>query len=67
MNERPESTISELLADHSLISEAIARGVREAILKHAQAGNPVCTLENGKVVWISADAVLSRLYDGPAS
>jgi hypothetical protein len=64
MNERPESNISELLADHSIINEAIARGVREAILKHAQAGNPVCTWENGKVVWIAADTVLSRLSSG---
>jgi hypothetical protein len=61
MNERPRTEISELLADHSIINEAITRAVREAVLKHAQAGNSVSTWQNGKVVWIAADTVLSRL------
>jgi hypothetical protein len=61
MKERLESTIAELLADHAIINEAITRAVREAVLKHAQAGNPVSSWQNGKVVWIAADTVLSCL------
>ena len=65
MKELLESRIAELLADHSIINEAIARAAREAVLKHAQAGKPVSTWQNGKVVWIAADTVLSRLCKGP--
>jgi hypothetical protein len=61
MNEQLQPSISELLADHSLINEAICRAVREAVLKHAQAGQPVATWHNGQVVWIQANEILSRL------
>jgi hypothetical protein len=65
---RPDGrSISELLADHSLIDAALARGVKEALLKHAQAGNPVCTSRDGKVVWLSPEEVfaLLRTFDEP--
>jgi hypothetical protein len=65
VNEEPRKSISEMMADNTLIDEAIGRAVREAVLKHARAGQPVATWQNGKVVWISADEVLSRLADGP--
>jgi hypothetical protein len=64
MNEPLQPSISELMADHSLITEAICRGVREAVLQHARAGRPVSTWQNGKVVWLPADEVLSRLSNG---
>jgi hypothetical protein len=46
MNEQPPPSISELLADHSLITEAIRRAVREAVLQHARAGQPVATWQS---------------------
>jgi hypothetical protein len=61
MNEKSASSISEILADHALITEAINRAVREAVLKHAQAGQPVATWENGKVVWIPPQEIFARL------
>ncbi len=64
MNEPFQPPISELLADHSLITEAICRAVREAVLNHARAGQPVATWQNGRVVWIQAREVLSRLANG---
>jgi len=65
MNEQSQSSIAELLADHSLINEAIRRAVRGAVLQHARAGQPVAAWENGQVVWIPADEILSRLANGP--
>jgi hypothetical protein len=59
MNEQPERSISELLADDALITAAINRGVREAVLEHARAGRPVATWRDGKVVWIPPDEILS--------
>lgn len=67
MNEQLQSPIAELLANHSLITEAIRRAVREAVLKHAQAGQPVATWRNGQVVWIQADEILARLANGPTT
>ncbi len=64
MNEQPPSSIAELLADDALINEAIARAVREAVLKHARAGQPVATWQNGQVIWMKPDEVLSRLANG---
>jgi len=65
MNNPLVPSISELLADHAATSEAINRAVREAVLDHARAGRPVCTWENGKVVWIPPEEILLRLSRGP--
>ncbi len=62
MNVETKQSISELLANHSLINAAITRAVRAAVLDHARAGLPVATLEDGKVVWIQPDEILA-LFD----
>lgn len=54
-------TIAALMADHALITEAVTRAVREAVFSHARAGHPVATSQDGKVVWVPASEVLSRL------
>jgi hypothetical protein len=58
MNDKPRPSLSELLADHALISDAIGRAVREAVIMHAKAGRPVATWREGKVVWIPAEEIL---------
>lgn len=50
--------ISLILADREKISQALAKAVRDALLKHKQAGNPVATWRDGKVVWISPAEIL---------
>ena len=35
-----------------LITEAIRKGVRDAILRHKQAGLPIVVYRDGKSVWI---------------
>jgi hypothetical protein len=64
MKEQGPSSISELLADHALINDAVGRAVREAVLQHARAGQPVATWQGGKVVWLPAAEVLARLANG---
>jgi hypothetical protein len=34
------------------IEQAVARAVREALVRHKLAGNPVAIWRDGKVVWI---------------
>lgn len=64
MNEQPRRSISELLADRDLITAALSRAFREAVLKSARAGHPVSTSQDGKVVWIPAAEILAP-YDHP--
>jgi hypothetical protein len=61
MNEQSTPSIAELFADDALVTAAIQRGAREAVSKHAQAGQPVAIWQDGKVVWIPAEEVLARL------
>lgn len=48
--------IAELFEDDDLIDQALTaamrRGVREALRRHKQAGNPICEWRDGKVVWV---------------
>ncbi len=67
MNEQPTPAISELHANHELITDAIRRAVREAVLKLARAGKPVSTWEDGKVVWIPPEEILSRFGNEPSA
>jgi hypothetical protein len=65
MNDTPQPSISELLGNRSLISAALGRGVRAALLRHAQAGNPVATWKEGKVVWIQPAEIFTLLAQFP--
>jgi hypothetical protein len=67
VNDQPRRSIAELFADDSLINAAIEQAARQAILKHAQAGQPVATWQDGKVVWIPAEEILARLPSGEAT
>jgi hypothetical protein len=60
MNDQSRSSIAELLANHDLITAAINRAVREAVLKHAQAGHPIAVSQNGEVVWIPPEEILAE-------
>jgi hypothetical protein len=42
---------SNLVAQSDAIEAAIQAAVREALLRHKQAGNPIATWVNGKVQW----------------
>jgi hypothetical protein len=60
MNEPPEPSIAERLADHVRIEAAIKRAMREAVLASARAGHEVVGWRDGKVVWVSPEEVLRR-------
>jgi hypothetical protein len=56
MSDAPD--IEALFEDGRAIDAALAKAVREAVLQHKQAGNPVAVWRDGQVVWISADAIV---------
>lgn len=61
MNGPDKRSLSEMVIDHDLIESAVRRAVRNAVLQHASAGNPVSSWENGQLVWLQPDEVLARL------
>ena len=61
MSEEKNRPVSKMSADTARITEAIGKGVREALLSHARAGNSVPVSENGTVVWLSPEEIYRRL------
>jgi hypothetical protein len=49
--------LSERVKDLRLIEDALRRAVREALLRHKQAGNPVAEGRDGRVVWIAPEDI----------
>jgi hypothetical protein len=60
MSEPTRPPLAELLADRTAIAAAIQSAIQQAIIAHAKAGNPVATWEDGKVVWLQPEEILSR-------
>ena len=58
-NERKstDDNIIKILHDPSKVTKIIQAGIRTALLKHKQAGNPVCEWRNNKVVWIAPENI----------
>ncbi len=50
--------ISKILNDPDKVRKIIQSGIQDALLKHKQAGNPVCEWRDNKVVWIPADEIV---------
>ncbi len=57
MTARQRDHIDEVLADKERIKAAVTRAVREAILRHKQAGNPIVGRVEGKMVWLKPEEI----------
>lgn len=49
--------ISKILNDPAKVTEIIQSGIKIALMKHKQAGNPVCEWRDNKIVWIPPDQI----------
>lgn len=49
--------IDEVMADRERITGALAAGVRDALRRHKQAGNPVVVWRDGEMVWLQPDQI----------
>lgn len=47
------------------MEEAVRRAGREAVLTHAKLGQPIPTLRDGKVVWLTPEEVFALLGVDP--
>lgn len=52
-------TPEERVEDLPRILDAMRRGVREALLRHKLAGNPVAVWRDGAVAWIPPEEILA--------
>ncbi len=57
VKEKHRDKITEAFADPEKITQALAQGIRDALLKHKQAGNPVVVWREGKAVWIEPEDI----------
>lgn len=55
MSDLPD--IEALFEDGREIDAALAKAVREAVLEHKRAGNPIAVWKEGRVVWIPAEEI----------
>jgi hypothetical protein len=56
-NQPSKRPLAERLQDSELILRAVSRGVREALIRHKQAGNPIAAWRDGEVVWIQPEDI----------
>jgi len=62
MKDSPRPAVTTYPLDRAAHEAAIRKAVREAVLAHARAGNPVATWRDGKVVWIQPEEILANPY-----
>jgi hypothetical protein len=58
MTTRQRDHIDEVLADKEKIKAAVVSAVREAVLRHKQAGNPIVGMKDGKMVWLNPEEIV---------
>lgn len=57
VKENNRDMVTEAFAAPEKITEALAQGVRVALLQHKQAGNPIVVWRDGKAVWIKPEDI----------
>jgi plasmid stabilization system protein ParE len=54
---RNDAAIAERLAQAKAVEAAIQAAVREALLQHKRAGNPVVGWRDGKIEWVPPEQI----------
>ena len=57
IKKKRKDKIAEAFANPEKITQAVAKGVRDALLKHKQAGNPIVVWRDGKIVWLDPEEI----------
>ena len=60
---RPKD-ITAIFREGTLIDRAMAAAVREAVLRHKQAGVPMAVWRNGKTVWVDPAKLERKTRNG---
>jgi hypothetical protein len=57
MELKVKKSIDEIFSEGTQIDEALRQAVKDALLKHKQAGNPVVVWRDGKMVWLKPEEI----------
>lgn len=57
MEEKNKREIDDIFREGTLIDKALKEGVREALIRHKQASNPIVVWRDGKVVWLTPEEI----------
>ncbi len=60
-----EDRISVFFDDPDKVTDALARGIREALLQHKMAGNPIVVWRDGQIVWIPPEEICVDEFKTP--
>lgn len=52
-----KKNIDEFFSNGSEIDKALQKAVKEALLQHKKAGNPVVSWKDGQIVWIQPEDI----------
>ncbi len=58
--QKNDDRISKIMNDPEKIREILQDAINDALLKHKQAGNPVCGFKDGKVFWVKPQDISSN-------
>ena len=58
-----DDEISRVFQNPTKITKVLQLGIQAALLKHKQAGNPICEWRDNKVVWISPEKIQVKLTE----
>lgn len=50
--QKNEDRISRIMNDPEEVRMILKSAINDALLKHKQAGNPVCGFKDGKIFWV---------------
>lgn len=57
MAKKPSSEVAQILAEAEKMEAAVQAAVRDALIQHKRAGNPIAVWENNQVVWIEPEQI----------
>lgn len=56
--QKNEDLITKIMNDPEEVRKILQSAVNDALLKHKQAGNPVCGFKDGKIFWVQPQSIL---------
>jgi hypothetical protein len=63
MRNKSKKSVAAIIKDNRAVTTALRAGVREALVRHRKAGEPVAEWRNGKTVWLGPKEIDQRIKE----
>jgi isoaspartyl peptidase/L-asparaginase-like protein (Ntn-hydrolase superfamily) len=57
MAEAVKKDIRKIITEGTQIDEAVKQAVKDAVLRHKNAGNSIVTMKDGQMVWLKPEEI----------